>query len=306
MPYYSTDDGLEWKTAILGDSVMPASAVNMRSNSNSVSIIIGSKVFLSVDGGANYKEYVETPNIDFVDYSLYSSNKLAFASNKVVVNIPFEGISWNDMRSRNRTNRILVNDAGTAAVIRSHHNGQYWQYSVYRKLKDEDWVSSDTVSAMYSSEAEEIQGAVLSEDNTLYLTTPLAMKRLLPHSSTFEIVRSGSWANVPRVIVLQNNILYRTEYAGLIEKCTPPVSTRITEVTTKSRPLDIYPLPAKNHVTVSGLLPGTLLKVVDVSGRVLLQQTIEEPMLQLDLSSFPAGVYSAQTDESTAMIVVEK
>jgi hypothetical protein len=55
----------------------------------------------------------------------------------------------------------------------------------------------------------------------------------------------------------------------------------------------IYPNPAKEQINISFDSPSTgQISLLDLSGKVVLVEQIDEPDLALDLSAFHAGIYT--------------
>lgn len=56
----------------------------------------------------------------------------------------------------------------------------------------------------------------------------------------------------------------------------------------------LYPNPAWEQLTVSGLVPGSVLRVLDATGRYWQQWRCDSPLVQVDVAALPAGLYQVQ------------
>jgi hypothetical protein len=69
--------------------------------------------------------------------------------------------------------------------------------------------------------------------------------------------------------------------------------------------IDIFPNPASSLLTVNvnKSLENHLLKVYDISGRIVFNSVLENGINKIDVSSFPEGVYVAETENANGKIV---
>ncbi len=64
----------------------------------------------------------------------------------------------------------------------------------------------------------------------------------------------------------------------------------------------IYPNPATDYITISGVEEGTLIMMMDLSGRIVLEGKYQN---QIDVRSFAPGVYYLRSDEITKKFIVQ-
>jgi hypothetical protein len=58
--------------------------------------------------------------------------------------------------------------------------------------------------------------------------------------------------------------------------------------------LNVYPNPTNNSVTISNDLLIHSIKVIDFSGRVIIEKTTNEKELNIDLGTYSKGVYTIE------------
>jgi len=79
------------------------------------------------------------------------------------------------------------------------------------------------------------------------------------------------------------------------------VSANIEE-TVKNCTVNIYPNPVFENFTISGITENALVKITDLNGRIVLQQTIA-PNEQVLVGHLSAGIYFVRVNEETVKIV---
>lgn len=70
--------------------------------------------------------------------------------------------------------------------------------------------------------------------------------------------------------------------------------------------LSVYPNPGTGHVRFAGANTPLMIKLHDLSGRILLQQLVPDPTQGLDLSQLPPGVYVMRLQHATGQAVFAK
>jgi len=86
---------------------------------------------------------------------------------------------------------------------------------------------------------------------------------------------------------------------------TPNIWTSIREYTpTNNTTINIYPNPATNQVTISGIKAGDMITVNDISGRQVMQLRAVSQTQTIDISTLRAGVYVVTTNQSGNMKLV--
>jgi len=64
----------------------------------------------------------------------------------------------------------------------------------------------------------------------------------------------------------------------------------------------IFPNPVFDNFTISGITENTLVKITNLNGRIVLQQTVA-PNEQISVGHLPAGIYFVRVNEETVIIV---
>ena len=72
---------------------------------------------------------------------------------------------------------------------------------------------------------------------------------------------------------------------------TSYTNVRFVEFTKMDASVSVYPVPAHNILQVVGITGETIFSVYDISGRFILNGTIDPNEPHIDLSSLTAGVY---------------
>ncbi len=79
----------------------------------------------------------------------------------------------------------------------------------------------------------------------------------------------------------------------------------IIKLATSKYLLTVYPNPASQYITISGIAPGGMVQITDMLGRVLLQQKTTANTETLDISKLARGSYVLRYHDGK-MDVVEK
>ncbi|MBX9450190.1 MAG: T9SS type A sorting domain-containing protein [Taibaiella sp.] len=68
--------------------------------------------------------------------------------------------------------------------------------------------------------------------------------------------------------------------------------------------MELYPNPTREHVTVSGLPPRTVVRITDISGKLLLETaTGTGNTTELNLGALTPGIYLLHTSFGTRKLV---
>ena len=88
------------------------------------------------------------------------------------------------------------------------------------------------------------------------------------------------------------SITATTEDGGFTASCSITV-IQLTSAETIDKPLaKLYPNPTDGRFTLHFEAPGTYsITIATMSGAILLRQTVNDQMIQMDISSYPAGIY---------------
>ena len=78
------------------------------------------------------------------------------------------------------------------------------------------------------------------------------------------------------------------------------ISTNIPSISASS--FTIFPNPVLDNFTISGITENTLVKITDLNGRIVMQQTVA-PSEQISVGHLSAGVYFVRVNEETVKIV---
>ncbi len=68
---------------------------------------------------------------------------------------------------------------------------------------------------------------------------------------------------------------------------------------------NVFPNPASNNLTISKLIVGATLKMIDLNGHVLITEIVNNPTLNLDVSMLPNAMYFVQV-ENNGVITTQK
>ena len=87
-------------------------------------------------------------------------------------------------------------------------------------------------------------------------------------------------------------------------------NVRMEPFTNTARPTllpapSVYPNPVRNHLTITEMVAGTPLQVLDVYGRVMQRQIVRSSTETISTASLPAGVYWIQTPNREAVRIVK-
>ncbi|MBL7744977.1 MAG: T9SS type A sorting domain-containing protein [Chitinophagaceae bacterium] len=74
----------------------------------------------------------------------------------------------------------------------------------------------------------------------------------------------------------------------------------------KNETIIIYPNPASNKITVTGITSGSLLTLSDISGKQIWQKKIvtDQNAIVLNLPSLPSGIYVMKIDERSKRLII--
>lgn len=148
---------------------------------------------------------------------------------------------------------------------------------------------------------------------------PWVMRKLLPDDAGTTLINTGlngtdeltvSWTvdnfkdqSEMRLIAFVQNILTREVYQA--EIATPQLTTGIFEGT-ESEVADFmaYPSPASNflYVRVNSGYQNSVLKLMDLSGRVVYTGVVSSTESKLSIASFPRGFYFVQLENSEVSV----
>ena len=67
----------------------------------------------------------------------------------------------------------------------------------------------------------------------------------------------------------------------------------------------IFPNPTDGIVTIEGSVTGSILRIFDISGRIVLTETITDNNITLDISNLQSGSYQALIENQTKTIIVK-
>ena len=96
-----------------------------------------------------------------------------------------------------------------------------------------------------------------------------------------------------------NNSYYGDTYSGVINIVT---SNSIDSFNTLS--LNLYPNPATNQVTISGIAAGDIITVSDLSGKQIMQMRATADVQNIDISTLRAGTYVLSAGNARGKLVV--
>ena len=83
----------------------------------------------------------------------------------------------------------------------------------------------------------------------------------------------------------------------ILPDLTPTSVTNLTEAR-----FDFYPNPANGYITVRTEELGGTLRILDISGKLMLNEKMVQPVQRIDLSGIKSGMYFISVEkESTRM-----
>ena len=82
-----------------------------------------------------------------------------------------------------------------------------------------------------------------------------------------------------------------------------PDDVGIEEIENSKLKIEIYPNPANDQVTVTGLPEGSLIELFDTYGRLLSAFRIQNSEFKIDVSLLTSGLYLLRTPKDTAKIL---
>jgi uncharacterized protein YjdB len=102
------------------------------------------------------------------------------------------------------------------------------------------------------------------------------------------------------------SITATTEDGGFTASCTVTV-TPVTNAETIDKPLaKLYPNPTDGRFILHFETQGThSITIATMSGAILLRQTVNDRMVQMDISSYPAGIYLVMIDEGKRQSIIK-
>ena len=94
----------------------------------------------------------------------------------------------------------------------------------------------------------------------------------------------------------------RTRVARLIGI---PVQVSLNE-TTENQSIAFYPNPANNFLNLEGIPQNSNLKIVDITGKIVFESTLQNYFERIDVSTLNNGIYFIQVTNNGSIIAVEK
>ncbi len=165
-------------------------------------------------------------------------------------------------------------------------------------LDDIDAVTLENVLQMHV-----LSGLVMSAD----ITEGLTAETLLGQELTFSLVDgatitdpNGRVSNITEVdIEAQNGVVHVVDTVILHDLAT----SNIPDIAKVS--FNFYPNPANNYITVTTENELSTLRIIDVSGKMLLSRKMVQPVERIDLNGMKSGVYFISL-ESEGSVVTQK
>jgi chitinase len=97
---------------------------------------------------------------------------------------------------------------------------------------------------------------------------------------------------------------FANNYATIFSACPTTTSQQELEA---QKPFQLFPNPASDFINLDGTnLLGETVKVYDISGQILLQQTITNNTVTMDISSLSSGLYFVQVSSLSQTLAVDK
>ncbi|MFZ9848103.1 MAG: glycosyl hydrolase family 18 protein [Flavobacteriales bacterium] len=97
---------------------------------------------------------------------------------------------------------------------------------------------------------------------------------------------------------------FANNYATIFSACPTTTSQQELEA---QKPIKLFPNPASDFINLDGTnLLGETVKVYDISGQILLQQTITNNTVTMDISSLSSGLYFVQVSSLSQTLAVDK
>ena len=122
-----------------------------------------------------------------------------------------------------------------------------------------------------------------------------------------DYVNTGAQAGVTNMLERVDSI--RSYFAnGSLSPCGFPLSTK--ETATSSNNITIYPNPAKDQINI--LMEGLSdykIQLIDVSGKLIINETSLQPHLTIPVSDFPKGIYfikiMTETETTVRKVIIQ-
>jgi hypothetical protein len=90
---------------------------------------------------------------------------------------------------------------------------------------------------------------------------------------------------------------FANNYATIFSAC--PTTTSQQEITSQNE-VHLFPNPASNSITINtSEMLGESVKIYDVNGQLLFQQTVNSNSMSVDISALSSGLYFVQVSSST-------
>ena len=285
--YLSTDTGTNWTSVSL-----PSTVLNVMSFA-----ISGNKTFV---GAGNASLYLSTNNggswtAANTGLSYHSVNALAISGSKIFAGTGGGGLY---LSTNNGTNWTSVTGIPTNAqvdalavsgsnifagtnigVYLSTNNGTSWS-AVNNGIPASIQISAIAISGSMIFAGTRGDGIYLSTDNGANWTAENAGL-------------TGSGLLFINCIALSGTTIYIGVGSGygVWER---PLSdfAGINEINENNN-ISVYPIPAKDNITIknSDFIKDETISVYDIQGQLLLQRTILQAKIDIDISAFPSGVY---------------
>ncbi|WP_163707235.1 RICIN domain-containing protein [Mangrovibacterium lignilyticum] len=154
-------------------------------------------------------------------------------------------------------------------------------------------IAGATVSGTFSGSFSESVAGVTGTDGTVYFQTSAYVKK-------------------PTVDFCVDDVVYSSlpyDPAQNQTTCTNPALKSATIGNTKvTGEVSIFPNPVADYLTIKieGDSGGFNISLVDLSGRILLNRLLSDPLTQVDLSSYLSGVYMLKIKHGASLVRVEK
>jgi len=152
----------------------------------------------------------------------------------------------------------------------------------------------------------DVYGYVIRKVNTAGIISTIAGKGVKGYSGDAGLATDAEINNPDGIFFDSVGNFYIVDGGNnRIRKITP--ATNVSNQNIDTDIISIYPNPAKNQLTITATTPITSLIITNTLGQLLLNQNCDKPKnMQIDISSFPPGIYFIKVNDTYVQKLIKE